>query len=138
MKFISGEQERGIKLKPASEDERMISSSAILVCDRDNLFRETLQNFLLAAGYTRVEVVATMREARAKLRRENYGCVVIGMTAPPFSRRQQLATITQLRQPQARVVILVQAAEQHLIQDHRFDYAVKEYAFSTLLELLKA
>ena len=47
-------------------------SDAILVCDQDVLFREALRNFLLAAGYCRVEVAATPREALPKLRWHHY------------------------------------------------------------------
>jgi DNA-binding NtrC family response regulator len=114
----------------------MISPSAILVCDRDRLFRATLKNFLLAAGYTHIEVVATGREALAMLRRERFGCVMIGMTRP-FSYEQRLAVIARRRQPEARIFVLVAAADLPFIRDTSFKYLIKEHIFANILELLE-
>lgn len=113
----------------------MNPTAAILICDCDILFREALRNFLLAAGYSRVEVAATARDALAKLRRERYGYILIGVSQP-FSRGQRLAAIVQWRQPKAKILILVSADDQPLIQDTSFDYVIKEYVFSNLLELM--
>ena len=41
-----------------------MTSHAILICDRDALFREALRNFLLAAGYHQIEIATTLREAQ--------------------------------------------------------------------------
>jgi DNA-binding NarL/FixJ family response regulator len=114
----------------------MIPSSAILVCDRDRLFRETLKNFLLAAGYTHIEVVATGREALALLRRERFGCVMIGMSRP-FSYERRLAAIARRRQPEATIFVLVAAADQPFIRNTSFKYLIKEHLFSNILELLE-
>ena len=109
---------------------------AILVCDHDDLFREALVNFLLAAGYSQVEVVATAREAMAKLRHERYGHVMIG-TARPFSRGRRLAVIAQRRQPSAKIYLLINAEDQPFVQDDSFNYVIKEHVFGSLLELLE-
>ncbi len=110
--------------------------SAILVCDREQLFREALRNFLLAAGYSQVLVVATAREASAMLRREHYGGVMIGM-GRPFSRARRLATLARRRQPEAKIFVLVRAEDQPFIKDHSFEYIIKEHVFASLLELLE-
>lgn len=110
-------------------------SSAILVCDRDALFREALRNFLLAAGHTEVEIAATAREALASLRRGNFRYVLISLFKP-FSRGRRLAMIARRRQHDARIVLLVSAQDQPLITDPSCDCVIKEYVFSNLLELM--
>jgi DNA-binding NarL/FixJ family response regulator len=114
----------------------MNSSSAILICDRDGLFRETLVNFLLAAGYSHVEIVATAREALAKLRRERYDYILIGLSRP-FSLGRRLATLAQKLQPEAKIFLLINAADQHHIQNIRCDCIIKEHAGESLLDLLQ-
>lgn len=112
----------------------MIPSQAILVCDRDNGFREALRNLLFAAGYPSVEVVGTVRAAIAKLRREVYGCVVIGL-AHPGPRERRWATVVRRRQPQAKLLFVVPASVIASMTNDRFDYVIKERAFSMLLLL---
>jgi len=114
----------------------MSSSSAILICDREDLFREALRNFLLAAGYSHVEVIATAREAMARLRRQPYGHIFIGM-AQPFSRARRLAAIAQRRQPQAKIFLLINANDLVILPADSSDYIIKEHAFASLLNLLK-
>jgi len=114
----------------------MTALSAILVCDRDQLFREALRNFLLAAGYSQVEVVATAREALVKLRRQSFGHIFIGM-AQPFSRARRLAAIAQRRQPRAKIFLLINANDLVILPADSSDYIIKEHAFASLLNLLK-
>lgn len=113
----------------------MSSSSAILICDREDLFREVLRNFLLAAGYSQVEVVATAREAMAKLHRQSFGHVFIGM-AQPFLRARRLAVIAQRRQPGAKIFLLLNADDLVILPADSSDYIIKEHAFESLLNLL--
>lgn len=108
---------------------------AILVSDRDTAFREALRNFLLAAGYTQVEVAASVKEALSRLRRERYRHVLIGVSRP-FSLGRRLATIAQRRQPEARIFFLVGAKDQPFIKDASFETVIKEYVYSNLLELM--
>jgi DNA-binding NtrC family response regulator len=108
---------------------------AILVCDRDIAFREALRNFLLVAGYSQVEVAATIRAALAKLRREHYGYVLIGVSRP-LSEGRRLAAVVQRRQLEAKIFFLVSAKDQPFIKDASFEYLIKEYVFSNLLELI--
>jgi DNA-binding NarL/FixJ family response regulator len=114
----------------------MNPSSAILVCDRDHLFREALRNFLLAAGYSQVEVVATAREAMAKLREKHYGYVLISLSRP-FSLGRRLAMLAQKLQPGAKVFLLVSAADQPYIKGARHDCIIKEQIGESLLGLLQ-
>jgi len=113
----------------------MKSASAILICDRDSLFREALLNFLLAAGYARVEVVATAREAIRKLQSQSYKYVMIGISRP-WSRARRLAAIAQRRQPGAKIFLLIHVEDMPLIKNQSFDYVIKEYAFANLLEAM--
>ncbi|MCU0736333.1 MAG: hypothetical protein MUF20_12605 [Methylotetracoccus sp.] len=110
-------------------------SDAVLVCDQDVVFREALRNFLLAAGYARVEVAATPCEAFPKLRWDHYRYVLIGVTRP-FSRAWRLAAIARQRQREAKIFFLVEAMEQPFVGDASRDYVIKEYVFTNLLELM--
>jgi DNA-binding NarL/FixJ family response regulator len=113
----------------------MRSLLAVLIYDRDALFREALRNFLLAAGYAEVVIATTTREALAKLRCESYGHILIGISAP-LSRGRRLATIARRRQPEAKIVFLVSAQDQPFVRDAAFEYIIKEYVFSNLLGLM--
>jgi DNA-binding NarL/FixJ family response regulator len=104
---------------------------AILVCDCDFLFRESLRNFFLAAGYTHVEVAATAQEALSRLRCERYRHVLISVSRP-FSLGRRLATIAQRRQPEAKIFFLVAAKDQPFIKDASFETVIKEYVYSKL------
>ena len=108
---------------------------AILIYDRDALFREALRNFLLAAGYAEVVIAATVREALAKLRCESYGHILIGISKP-LSRGRRLAAIARKRQPEAKILFLVGAQDQPFARDAAFEYIIKEYVFSNLLGLM--
>jgi len=109
-------------------------AAILIVCD-DLLFREALRNFLLAAGYSRVDVVATLREALARLRSDGYRGVLIGLPLKLLSTRR-LGRVAQRRQPEAKVLLLVSANDASTINDASFVYVIKERAFSTLLDLL--
>jgi DNA-binding NarL/FixJ family response regulator len=113
----------------------MRSLLAVLIYDRDVLFREELRNFLLAAGYAEVLIATTAREALAKLRCESYGHILIG-TSTPLSRGRRLAAIARRRQPEAKILFLVSAQDQPFAKDPAFEYVMKEYIFSNLLGLM--
>ncbi|MCI0558514.1 MAG: hypothetical protein MN733_08470 [Nitrososphaera sp.] len=107
----------------------------LIVCNRDPLFREALCNFLLAAGYSQVEVAATVREAFIKLRRDCYGTILIGVSTP-FSRGRRLAAVARRRQPEAKILFLVSTDDQPFIKDVKFEYVIREHVFSSLLGLM--
>lgn len=113
----------------------MSPALAILVCDNDPDFREELRNFLLTAGCPQVEVVSTAREALARLRRESYRCVLVGISRS-HSVARRLATVVQRRQPGTKVILIVGASDASFIRDSSFVYLIRERAFSSLLELL--
>lgn len=110
----------------------MNPSQAILICDRDAAFRESLRNLLFAAGYPTVEVVPTVRQGLAKLRREAYHCVVVGISRV-HSIERRLAQVVQRRQPGVKLLFVVPAGDIPLLKDALFVYVIKERAFSTLL-----
>jgi len=112
----------------------MIPSQAILICDRDAGFREALRNLLFAAGYPTVEVVGTVREGLARLRRETYGCVLVGIPRPRSTERRW-AMVARRRQPDAKLLFVVPATRTSTENADGFDYVIKERAFSTLLLL---
>jgi DNA-binding NtrC family response regulator len=113
-----------------------MKSHAILVCDRDALFREALRNFLLSAGYHQIEIATTLRDAMAKMRRERYRCIIVGVWRPPYSQRRFLAVVQQ-RQPHARVLFLVNADNAADADDSTGDFVTREHAFSVLPDWLK-
>src|SRR5262245_61936644 len=115
----------------------MKPSAAILIaCDRDPLFREALRNFLLTAGYIRVDVAETVSDALARIRFETFRFVLIGLGSPLAKRR--LAMVTRHRQPDAKIFILVNADSVPAAPDTSFIYVIKERAFSMLLQLFAA
>lgn len=109
--------------------------NAILICDRDPLFREGLRNFLLAAGYREIEIAVTVREALKRLRGECYGHVLIG-AAPACSRGQRLASIALRRQPEAKIVLLVSGDDRPPMKGASFEVVIKEHVFGNLLGLM--
>jgi DNA-binding NarL/FixJ family response regulator len=106
----------------------------LIIGEPDPYFRERLRNFLLAAGYREVEAALTVREALAKLRGNNYQCVLIGVSRSHSVRR--VTSVVQRRQPGAKVVFLVSADDAAYFKNNSFAYVIKERAFATLLELL--
>lgn len=113
----------------------MSSAQAILICDRDAAFRETLRNLLFAAGYPAVEAVATVRAGLAKLRRRRYRCILIGIPRLR-SMERRWTIVAQQRQPGARLLFVVPADGNTTSSGTTpFEYVIKERVFSTLLPL---
>jgi len=113
----------------------MSSAQAILICDRDAGFREALRNLLFAAGYPTVEVVATVRDGLARLRRRRYRCILIGIPRL-LSMERRWTIVAQQRQPGARLLFVVPADDNTTsIGMAPFEYVIKERVFSTLLPL---
>ena len=107
----------------------------LIVCDRDVFFRESLRDFLLAAGYPEVEVAATVRHALAKIRYRHYLHILISVSTRGSDARR-LAAIARRRQPQAKILLLVSVQDQARVRDVSFDYVLKEDIFSDLLSLM--
>ena len=106
----------------------------LIVCD-DLPFREALRNFLLAAGYSDVEVVETVRKAVMELRCESYRRILVCLSRP-LASQERLARVAQERQPGAKALLFISADDVPFIKDTSFVYVIKERAFSTLLQLL--
>jgi DNA-binding NarL/FixJ family response regulator len=113
----------------------MSALSAILIYDRDTLFGEALQNFLFAGGFSSVDVATTVQEALGRLRRNHYNNILIDLS-PRRSGQRRWSAIIQRRQPDAKIIFLIKAVDQPLIQECAFDHVIKEYVFSSLLELI--
>jgi DNA-binding NtrC family response regulator len=113
----------------------MSALSTILVYDRDTLFGEALQNFLFAAGFSSVDVAATMQEAFGSLRHKRYNNILIDLS-PRRSGERRWAALIQRRQPGAKIIFLMKAVDQPLIREGAFDYVIKEHVYSSLLELM--
>jgi DNA-binding NtrC family response regulator len=113
----------------------MSSPKAILICDRDAAFREALRNLLFAAGYPAVEVVGTVREGLARLRRRRYRCILLGIPRL-LSMERRWTMVVRQRQPGARLLFVVPADDDTTsIGTVPFEYVIKERVFATLLPL---
>jgi DNA-binding NtrC family response regulator len=108
---------------------------ATLICDRDTFFCEELRNFLLAAGYLRVDVAVTARKALARIHQGRYGYVLIGLSHP-FSLAWRLAAVAHLRNSRAVIVFIMNGEDQPLVRGPALHYVIKEHAFATLLGLI--
>jgi hypothetical protein len=107
----------------------------ILIYDRYTAFLEGLNNFLLAAGYKAIEVTPSVRIALAKLRREHYRYIFIGIS-PPVSVGKRLALVARRRQPEAKIFCLVSAKDKAAFKDFSENTLIKEYLYSSLLTLM--
>jgi CheY-like chemotaxis protein len=112
----------------------MSQPQAILICDRDASFRETLRNLLFAAGYPTVEAVGTVREGLKRLRRRRYRCILAGIPRL-HSMERRWTMVAQQRQPGAKLLFVIPADDTPSIRTAPFEYVIKERVFSTLLLL---
>jgi PleD family two-component response regulator len=112
----------------------MNPSLPILIFDDDDLFREGLRNFLLAAGYQRVDVAATPEEAMVQLTALPYPLIFFGISRD-LSRGRRLVKQARRICPAARIFPLINAEHQPFIDDEAFEYIIKESVFSSILEL---
>jgi len=108
----------------------------VAICDHDPLFRAALRNFLLAAGYSKVEVAATIRVALTMLSSNVYGYILIGISRP-FFRERRLAAVARCRQPKAKILFLASGDDRPAMKNAPFECVLKEQAFSTLLALMQ-
>jgi DNA-binding NarL/FixJ family response regulator len=113
---------------------RFEKSAAILIFDRQRLFREGLRNYLLASGYTHIRIAVSIQSVLSKLRQESFALILLGVSAPTFSVKR-LVKVVRLRQPAAEVFLLVTAKDQSYIQDEPVQVLLKEYVYADLLEL---
>jgi len=95
-----------------------------------------LRNILLSAGYSQVEVAATIRVALTMLSSNAYGYILIGVSRS-FVRERRLAAVARCRQPKAKILFLVSGDDRTAIKNAPFECVLKEQAFSTLLALMQ-
>ncbi len=115
----------------------MPRTTAILICDREELFRETLMNFLLAAGYQQIALATTVKEALRLLHQNQFDYVLIGNTRQ-LSLARRLKIIAQRLQPQARIVCMKRAWPQAFDGTLCQNIVLKERIYESLLEVLEA
>lgn len=106
-----------------------------LVFDRDRYLREGLRNFLLASGFTHVQVAVSLQAALIDLHREPYDLILLGVS-PPVSVLRRLARVAHCHQPEAKIILLVAASERHGVTDVPDRVILKERMYTDLLALL--
>ena len=113
----------------------MYTELSVLVFDLNRLYREEMRNFLLAAGFKEVDVAATETETIAMLHRKSYRYVLIGLSRP-LSRGLALAADAERLQQGARILGLIEAKDQPLLDNGSVEFIIKESALPILLELM--
>ena len=113
----------------------MNRTAAIMICDRENLFRETLMNYLLAAGYTEIELAANVRAALRLLHAKRFSAILIGVHHPPTLARRLRFVVRRL-QPGARIVCLKRVWLQRLEAHECDEVLLKERVYESLLDTL--
>jgi DNA-binding NtrC family response regulator len=78
----------------------------ILIVDQDAHFREELYNFLLSAGYKKVDSAKTLTEVLEKLEESEYYVVVLDAGSHLKAACRSADSITDLS-PNTRVILLV-------------------------------
>ena len=115
----------------------MARTAAILICDREELFRETLMNFLLTAGYQQIALATTVKEALRLLHQNQFNYVLIGNTRQ-LSLARRLKMVAQRLQPQARIVCMKSAWLQAFDGTICQSIILKERIYESLLEVFEA
>lgn len=110
-------------------------SAAILIFDRQSLFRESLRNYLLASGFTNICTALSIQAVLAKFRQERFALILLGVSVP-MAPVLRLAKVAQLRQPAAKVLLLLAASEQCCLSDAPALVLLKEYVYANLLDLI--
>jgi len=113
----------------------MGSTKEILICDRDKLFRESLRNFLLMAGYSRITVTQNLPEELVKPDGVPFDYILIGIHAPFFQISELANRLSQPR-VQSKIFFLILASEQHLFPNSSLNILIKEKIYESILELI--
>ena len=111
----------------------------ILIVDRDAHFREGLYNFLLSAGYERVDSAENYHNALEKIRETEYDVVLLD--GSPLRAGQEVADNIAVLTPKTRVILMVGAEEQPEPHEPRskveHQYLIKATFARNLLYLLE-
>lgn len=114
----------------------MSRTAAVLICDREELFRETLMNFLLTAGFTEIKAATNIHEALHLLHRQQFNHILIGMIRFNTLERR-LKLVARHLQPQARIICMKSALPRIFDETHCHSTVLKEQIYEDLLDLLE-
>lgn len=113
----------------------MSATKEILICDQDKLFRESLRNFLLMAGWPRITVMQNLPENPGKSGSIRFDCIFIGIYAP-FCQVSELENRFSQSFNQSKIYYLILASEQHLFPPSSLNILIKEKIYESVLELV--
>jgi DNA-binding NtrC family response regulator len=113
----------------------------ILIVDLDAHFREGLYNFLLSAGYERVDSAENYQSALEKIRETEYDVLLLD-AGSPLKTGLAVADSFAASSPKARVILMVGAEERQepmvLAEDKaEYQYLIKATFARNLLYLLE-
>jgi len=112
----------------------------ILIVDLDAHFREVLYNFLLSAGYERVDSAESYHNALEKTRETEYDVVLLDAGSSLKASIEAADGITA-SSPKAKVILMVGCQDQKLDHEARSDaeyqYLIKAAFAQNLLYLLE-
>jgi len=112
----------------------------ILIVDPDAHFREGLYNFLLSAGYERVDSAENYHNALEKIKETEYDVMLLDVGSPLRAGQEVADDIASLT-PKTRVILMVGAEEQPELNEPRIEvdrqYLIKATFARNLLYLLE-
>lgn len=113
----------------------------ILIVDLDAHFREGLYNFLLSAGYERVDSVENHQMAIEKTRETEYDVMLLD-AGSPLKAGQEVADAIAASSPKAKVILMVGSQEQKELNHEarssaEYQYLIKAAFARNLLYLLE-
>jgi two-component system response regulator YesN len=113
----------------------------ILIVDLDAHFREGLYNFLLSAGYERVDSAENYRNALEKTRETEYDVVLLD-AGSSLKAGQEAADGIAASNPKAKVILMVGSQEQkepnhEAGSKSEYQYLIKAAFARNLLYLLE-
>lgn len=120
---------------------KTVKNQLILIVDSDAHFRETLYNFLLSAGYEKVDSAENFKKALEKIRQLAYNVVVLDAGSPPMEGVKFAKGIVALN-PTMRVILMLRAEDQQKWNESggkagEFQFLIKTTFTRNLLYLLE-
>jgi DNA-binding NarL/FixJ family response regulator len=91
--------------------EKIDDRQSILIIEPDAQFREELYNFLLSAGYEKIEETDSFADALDKIVRSTYAVVVADAGEPLDSGLQFAADLVRLS-PQTKIILMIDPEDQ--------------------------
>ncbi|MBI1925774.1 response regulator [Candidatus Poribacteria bacterium] len=120
---------------------KTVKNQLILIVEPDAHFRETLYNFLLSAGYEKVDSAENFNKALEKMRGSVYNAVVLDAGSPPMEGVKFAKRIAALN-PKMRVILMLRAEDQQkwnasARKGGEFQFLIKTTFTRNLLYLLE-